>query len=508
MKCIKCGKEYDENNKFCSVCGQNLENNNDSNSFWEEDYKNKFDNTIKINEDLLQSINEQKLFYNYDDNIEENEEIKIINNNDIEKLENVKSINNDLNDIDVDKEFYGNDFKVKKNNIWIILMVIFILLLIIFGGIYYYLSIPKNMLMFSFYKYSSKLENYFSKDYYSISGNYNIDFDSNDLTGTNQKILDVYNGLSLSGTYGVDFDRNVTTLEFGSLYKNNTLINGNIYGTNDNYYLYLDGVYDKYLMTKLNKNNSTSTNNKVTNQDYINVVNCIKNSLITSIKDEYLVKTSGTYNNKRVNKINLYINKDNYNIIATDLLTFLKDDKQFIKSINNITNKDMYDEIDTLLSNIDNYVYNNNINIDFYIKNITNDLLKLDIELKNSSGKDFVNISIEDSNIKLVYSDGSEINNINLKSYKENKTNIYELEINNKDLVMNLKLNLLINYNKTITNKDVNNNIDIEKLTNEDKQNIINNIMDKPNIQLFMSDIFKLSDNLNITNDSNIKKLD
>lgn len=447
MKCIKCGKEYSNDIKKCSTCDIEL-----------NDYPNPF----------LSSI---------DNNMTGN---KVIDN-----------------------DFYGNDFKENKNRKWIILIVLFFVLIIL-GGIYYYISIPKNMLMLSFYKYSVKLEKYLSKDYYSVSGNYNIDLNSKDLTGFNQEILDVYNGLSLSGTYGVDFDRNITSLEFGSLYKNDTLINGNIYGEKDSYYLYLDGIFDNYIMSKLNKNTSDSFNDIISKQDYINVINGIKNSLITSIKSDYLVKTNDIYNDKKVNKINLNINKNNYNYIAKDLLNSLKNDKEFIKSFNKITNKDMYGEINVLLNDLDNYIYNNNINIDFYIKNITNDLLKIDIELKNSSGKDFVKISLENNNVKLVYSDGFDINNINLKSYNDSNNNIYELEISNKDLVMNLKLNLLINYNKTINNRDVNNNIDIDSLTDVEKQKIINNIISKPNVQLFMSDILKVINNLEVTNNSNV----
>ena len=454
MICIKCGKEFNDEFNLCPNCRVEL-------------------NDLNINNN------------------------KIIQEN--------MAVDNNINKNGIDKDFYGNDFRENKNKIWIILIIIFVFVLIAFSGFCYYFSIPKNMLMFSFYKYSSKIENYFSKAYYSVSGNYNFVFNSKDLTGTNQQLLDVYNGLVLSGTYGYDFDRKITTLEFGSLYKNNTLINGNLYSEKDNYYLYLDGIYDKYLMSKQNEQGNNSINDDTYKQDYINIINGIKNSLISSIKDEYLIKTSGIYNEKKVNKITLNINKNNYNVIISDFLKFLMNDKAFIKSINNIADKDIEVEINDFLNDIDKYVYNNNINIDFYIKKITNDIIKMDVELKNSSGKDFVKISFVDNNIKLIYSDGNVTNNINLKIYNNNnKNNIYELEISNKDLIMNLKLNLSINYNKIINNKDINNNIDIAKLSDIDKQNIINNIFNKQNIQLFMNDILKITNNLHITNNSNM----
>lgn len=468
MKCTKCGKEYNETVKFCSVCGQNLENDIESYSFWEEDYKDKFNNTTKISEDLLKDINEQKVVYNYNDNIEENKEIKTINN------------------IDIDREFYGKNFKNKKLNKFLLVIIIIIIFISLFGGLYYFLSKPKNTIMLSLYKYSSKIENNFFKDYYSISGNYNINYEIKDLSNNYQQYLDVFNNFALSGTYEIDFERKIANLELGSSYNDKDFINGNIYNEDNYYYLYSDKVYDKYL--KVNIKDKINLYNRLDNQDYINVIDGVKEAFISSVKNDYIVKSKDKIDNIDVNKYNLKIDKNNYKEIVIGFLTKLNNNKKFINSINRITNKDIKKLINDFILDLNNKEFTNEINIYFYIKNISYDLVKLEINLSDNINQN-IKLEIKENNIILIDNSNQNINKIKLTKLKDNN---YILDITNKNINLKTYLGITTKYNKTINNKDITNSIDLDKLTKEDYLNIKNNLLKKEGISDFYEEFNSL----------------
>lgn len=464
MKCIKCGKEYSDNVKFCSVCGEKIEENNESTSFWDEDVDNKFDNTIKISDDLLKDIEEQKVNFNNE----------IIENNTSE----IELNNEKLSSKDIDRDFYGNDFKVKKSTIFFVVLIIISILSLI-GGVLYFISKPKNTLMLSLYKYSSKLKNNYLKNYNSLSGNYNIDYELKDLSGKYKDIIDDYNDFTLSGTYGIDIKRKVANLEFGSSYKDKEFINGNIFNNDNEFYLYFEKVFDKYI--KYDSKNKINLYDKFDNKDYTNIVNALKDTFISSLKEEYVVKYDDVINGKNVNKVNIKIDKNNYKEIVIEFLNSLKNNEQFINSINDISNKDIKEVIDKIIIDLNNKEFKNVFDIDFYISKFSYNLIKLEVKMNNK-----IIIDINEDNIN--------INNKILKILLNKEDNKYKIDITSKDINLKFNLELTNKYNTTVKNKDVSNYIDVKEVKDNELE-IITNLSKREGFINFYNKINLLEDN-------------
>lgn len=493
MICLKCGKDNMEQNKFCSGCGNSLitnENLDNTKTISFDDLKDKVEDTQEEIEKEL-NINDS---IKEDNVLEQNlvNDILNIDNNFIEQSNNIESNQNiefnDINNNSIDTDFYGNDFEGNNNKGIIIIIVIFILLTILGIGLYF-LSKPKNMLLLSVQKYISDLGT--GKDVNSISSNYNLSFEMKSNDEEMNNLFNIYNNLKLSGLYEIDLNKKIANIEIGSTYKDKTLLNGSIYLEDNNYYLLLEGIYDNYIKYPNNKITNNNVSNDVDKKDITNVINGFKNSIKHSIKDEYLTKNKEkvTINNKEynLNKITLTIDKNNFKPIMKDIFTYLKNDKNFVNSMNNNSKEDIVTKIDDILNNLDKLNEEDiliEIKINFYIKSFTNELLKLEIK-NNMSGVEIFNFNMIENNVDMFIKEKDNV--INLKYTKNNNDNIVELS--NQEVSMKINYNIDTKYNKTIINKDVSKSIELDKLTDKEQEEITNKLMSQEGLNEFTKDL-------------------
>lgn len=517
MVCKKCGKENIEQNKFCSGCGNSLLTNEDldnTKTISFDDLKDKLEETkeeIEKELNINNSIEEENILdknsFNNEINtsdIIENNSVNLNQSNNIDVNQNIDLNNvNQINNKSIDTDFYGNDFK-RKNNKGIIIIIIFILLIILGIG-FYFLSKPKNMLLLSVQKYISDLGT--SKDINSISSNYNLSFEMNSSNEEMNGLFNIYNNLKISGLYELDLNKKIANIEVGSTYKDKTLLNGSMYLEDDNYYILLEGIYDNYIKYSNDTLTNNSVNNDIDKKDINNIINGFKNSIKHSIKDEYLTKNKEkiNINNKEynTNKITLTVDNKNFKTIMKDIFTYLKNDKNFINSINNNSKENIDTKIEDILNNLDKLNEEDipiEIKIDFYLKRFTNELVKLEIK-NNISGEEVFNFNIIENNIELFIKE--EDNIINFKYTKSNNDNV--VEISNEDYIMRIKYNIDTKYNKTILNKDISKSIELGKLTKEELEEITNRISSreglielKNDLSIYMNTLFSNpSDNIN-----------
>ena len=480
MICLKCGKDNIEQNKFCSGCGNSLlsnENSDNTKTLSFDDLKDKMEET---KEEIEQQLNINNSIKENISNNEINTNVIIENNNNINEQSNNIDLNpkielNNINNNSIDTEFYGNDFKEKSNKSLIIIIIIFILLGVLGIG-FYFLNKPKNILLLSVQKYISDLG--VGKDINSISSSYNLSFDMKSTDDKMKPLFDTYNNLKLSGLYEIDLNKKIANIEVGSTYKDKTLLNGSMYLENNDYYLFLEGIYNNYIKFT----NKSLTNNNVSNdvdkKDINNIINGFKNATKNSIKDEYLTKNKEkiTINNKEynTNKITLIIDKTNFKTIMKDFFTYLKNDKNFVNSINNNSQENIVTKIDEILNNLDKIKEEDipiELKMDFYIKSFTNDLLKLAIKNKISNIEVFTFDMIE-NNINMYIKE--EDNIINFKYTNNNNNSV--IEVSNQDFTMKINYNIETKYNKTIINKDVSKSVELNTLTKQEQEDITNKL--------------------------------
>ena len=505
MICLKCGKDNIEQNKFCSGCGNSLitnENLDNSKTMSFDDLKDKVEETqgeIEKELNINNTIEEENILDKNSSNNETNTNDIIENNSVIHEQSNNINMNqniefNDINNNSIDTDFYGDDFNEinnnnYKNNKGLIIIIVIFILLIILGMGYFFLSKPKNMLLLSVQKYIS--DSNVGKNINSISSTYNLSFEIKSNKEEMNKIFDIYNNLKLSGLYEIDLNKKIANIEIGSTYKDKTLLNGSMYLEDNNYYFLLEGIYDNYIKYPNNKLTNNNVSNDVDKKDITNVINGFKNSIKHSIKDEYLTKNKEkvTINNKEynLNKITLTIDKNNFKPIMKDIFTYLKNDKNFVNSINNNSKEDIITKIDDILNNLDKLNEEDiliEIKINFYIKNFTNELLKLEIK-NNMSGVEIFNFNMIENNIDMFIKEKENI--INFKYTKNNNENV--IELSNQEVSMKINYNIDTKYNKTIINKDVSKTIELDKLTDKEQAEITNKLMSQEGLNEFTKDL-------------------
>ena len=170
-----------------------------------------------------------------------------------------------------------------------------------------------------------------------------------------------------------------------------------------------------------------------------------------------------------------------------DIFTYLKNDKNFVNSMNNNSKENIVTKIDNILNNLEKLNEEDipiEIKIDFYLKRFTNELVKLEIK-NNISSEEVFNFNMIENNINM--SIKNENNVLNFKYSKNDNNNIIELF--NQEITMKINYIIDTKYNKTIRNKDISKSVEINKLTEQEQTEISNKLMAHEGMTEFINDL-------------------
>lgn len=361
----------------------------------------------------------------------------------------------------------------------VIFVIIALLGLAFFGGKYYLAS--KNNIKIFMNDYFSKLEGNIGKNN-TISGNFSINIkgDTNSKEGNIYKIL---NNLDLSIDYGIDVKEKITNIDVDTNYYSDKLLNINTYIENNNIYLYSNDLYNKYIKVK-NNNNSDSTKDNITNEDYKVIINSISTATLESLKEEYFTKTWTKLDGKNVNKVELLLDNNRIKAINESIINNLKSNNNFIDSFGKLIDKktmEVKELLDKELEEVNNNEYND-IKISLYTK-----LTKF-VRLEIISDENKIIVKSSDKNIDFEVIDNDNTYNGTIKIDSNNNGTSYNINIKDNNN-LEIKINSTIKYNADVEKKDTTNSILLEDITDKEYQEIINKISDNKAFKKISEDI-------------------
>lgn len=301
-----------------------------------------------------------------------------------------------------------------------------------------------------------------------------VDVDSNSVEGNitlrsseikyneNMELLNILNGNNVDLDFKVNYKNKYSFLDINSHFGDNDPINIKKYYNDLDEYTYIENYYDKkYIKKPLFVNEYESLIEKLkVSQDYLNILNGIKNAFFCKENEDYFGWTYQTLNinNKKHSTYNnfIFVNSENYLEIFRKINNSLKSNKDFLKSYKKIFGKGFaisdYEDVT-------NWFKDNNLSVNIYSERINNKFLKLYIMFNDEKDQN------KSFSFELYPDDSKYIYKLmtHLYIFEGNLSfgkNSGEIEINipaDYDETLNIKLNYNLKYK---------NNIEIEKVSN------------------------------------------
>lgn len=364
----------------------------------------------------------------------------------------------------MDKEMY-DEFRKEKQKKRVGALVTILILFLVIGlsyFIYYKITSRNNLKLFI-----TNTFNYLEKSIYdpdAVSGKYSIKFNGTTADEENKSLFKILNNIEILYDYQIDYKNKMMNLNINSSYYGDNLINSNLYVTNNNTYIYLDGLYDKYIKYNFDE----EFNNLVVNvdsSDYKVVLSSIKTSLEESLKDEYFTKEKITINNKKVTKTALILNENNYKEFSDNFINSLLKDQKFLNSYARITGKEVSEVEEELNKDIQNNTYELTISLYSDYSNF----VKLEIEDKEEK----LTVSKINKGYEYIYEgEATYSGTLKIEEDDEEMTVNFTIKDSTGNNIIKIVITGTTSTNVNIEKKDVSNSINYDEITEEDSSKI------------------------------------
>lgn len=392
--------------------------------------------------------------------------------------------------------------KTKYKGLKICLAILLIAGLIV-GGYFLYqrkFNNPKeiisNVLKDAREEIKESFKEYNPNSKYKLDGHIKLDSNIDDET------IQILKDIELQFSGEMDSNESISNYQINAKYKNDKIIDVDIYQEKNIVYLLLQGLYDKYLKIDANIQKEELTTVDI---PQINInpsdLQVIFDSIITSLEKEItkmeIIKTDATItiDGKEKNVLNNYVefkDKELNNFIKNIILN-LKNDKKFIETINNIVKTDIssaFNELEHGLEEEFQGIYR----INFYTdKGLFN---KKVISIRQTFAQNGVTMSINvdkiDENeimISLIATGMS----YSIKIKNNNSAINVLIGLNTLGQYINVDINMNYDEIKEINKVDVSNSIDINNLTEKEIEEINQKLMDNKTLLKLIEEINKLN---------------
>lgn len=233
---------------------------------------------------------------------------------------------------------------------WILLIII--LLLVIGGLVFYYFMYFSNPVyvigkgLKDYSDFNLRQEEINENAPIRIRGGIELDYHSNDEEV--QKVYDVFNDLNVLYSIDGDLIKDEYSLKISSKYQEEDLINGRLYMNSEAEYLYLEGIFDKYIKVLLDEDDESSSSD-APEEDVLKLVDGLKDAVINSLtKDDFKrEKETITYNDKKMSVYKNYVtyNENNCKRITDGALNGLKDNTEFMNTLKKYSTEEEINEM-------------------------------------------------------------------------------------------------------------------------------------------------------------------
>ena len=484
MRCVVCGNEFNENNKFCPNCGAQVGNSNN-------------DINLNTNMDVSNNLN-----------MTNNE---VVNNNGNNLTDNIVVPDSDVNNQSITNNV-NNSFKnsrKKKSKVPFIIIGVIIILAIVSVLLYLFVfnrKSSKEIFVDGFKNVTKELFSDSNTSRTSVKNKLSFNVSAPGL-GMDQA-FNLYNNIILNSNLGIDLDLKKIDEELTLNYKGKDILGLGIYGRDNTMYLGLNGIYDKYVKLPITEDDYNKLFSKKV--DYKILKNALDDAFEKSIDSKYFTKSkrnvSSNGKNKKYNAYTLTIDNNNIKEITKSFINSLINNEEFISYISKNFDIDK-STINSYISSIDY----NDITIDtpIMITVFTSGLIEsykgIEISI-NSSGYTMAvrYIELDDNNAEITLDAGitSFVLKVTSSGSDNNKKTTYSVDLGTfKGVVTNEQVK---SDKVEFKNIDASNVISYEEFMTKSEE-IFDNLESNPNFKQFIEDFgaldeMKLDSNLNSFN--------
>lgn len=487
MRCKACGNEISDGSKFCLVCGRPVEDDLNNNNLVSSsaNMTNENNNLVPSSSGVDNNVNEQ---VNGNVDLNQNRNIGIENNIGFNQQVNNEGINNQINNSITNSNVvsvYGNNNtgigpsvasinssninnqnimnngitnnitnneanstnrkQKKKSFVPIMIIIIIVLILGCLAVCGYFILTKKSSSKSIFMEGLNKVANFNSISNNNIALSESIKLNINSSDSNISEYAKIINNMDLV----IDYKKNDSEKAIDGIlkvnYKGDNAINVGGYIRENDLYLSLDGLYDKYINIPSDEN----IYEEISNVNYDIIKKSVINAMDKSLKEEYFKKSKETIivNNKGkdVTSHKLVIDSKNRKAVVTDYTNALVSDEEFINYIATVskrTSAEVKKELIDSLKSVDETTNDSIVEISIYTSGLKNDFEGFSINLKSSNEYSISVLKIDSENYDLIvnYNGVSFTGKINyVEKNKERKANI-KLNFGTTDVELNINI--------------------------------------------------------------------
>ena len=387
------------------------------------------------------------------------------------------------------------DLKEKKGGVKYFCLLLIILLLGVIGFGYYYVTKPDvvfTTLLNKVYKEALKESNF---EQLKMTTNMNIKIEASE---EYKEYTDIINNINFRMNEHIDLTDNTFKLEIGADYKEKLLANINAYYKDNTMYFEIKDILDKIIKVDLKKENQENEQdidiNKLYSNDSKVIINKLYEALKETLKNGTYVSNDAKVNGNTVSKNELVINNRNKDILINTFVYYLLNDNDFIDSVSRVFSKDKQEIINSLNELKDTNELEKEIHISIYTKKLTNEFVKLEVVIEENT---LLSLTMEKEDAcKIEVNNGDNIKMVSTIVIDESNNNMKIVtESNTDDIKVMVNMDISIIYNEKIEKTNVENAITIEELSEEDTNNIIENLTKNEGISEIMKTFEEIMQN-------------
>lgn len=372
-----------------------------------------------------------------------------------------------------------------------VLVSLFVLIVLIVIGCLTYVAMmatPKKVFTTAIDKVYKTANESTKESPTTLAGDFSIQTEINSEDENYNKIFAILNNLDLDLNYEIDYNQKIMNMDLTTKYNNKDLLSASMTIKEEEAYIYLNELFDKYIHVPIENFEDIYTSNQFM-EDYKVILKEVKNALDKSLKDDYFTSESTTITinekSQKVTKNILNLTEDNLQEIMEVMTKELNKDA-FIESVARISNTEK-EEIKESLENPEKITLENGtLTISIYTKGITKEVVGIEIK----DNVDTINI-VKDTDTKFSYEIISEETTIkgNLEIKTDDKNATLTIFFDTDEINGTVTLNYSYTYNEKVTEKVIDNVIDADALTIEDQQQIYYNLQNNEAILEFIQAI-------------------
>ena len=380
---------------------------------------------------------------------------------------------------------YGSVPKRKRGGL-VVVIILFLIALGV-GGFYCYKQFfAKNaieVLMNGMFDYlEASIDD---NDFSSVVGDFQIQMNLQSSDAQNNEVLAIFNKLDFSGSYGIDFDQSIMSIDFNSNYDDKDLFDFSLYTEYGRGYIYLDGLYDKYIDTSIDNYSEMFERNL---DDYKYLVVGFRKAMESSLKDEYYVVEKVSVDGKRLEKTTLDLTGDNYQEWNKNFTEVLINDSNFIESYAKVFDMEVEDvrkELEDGLEEDKDYDGEEYI---LYMDGF--EMFKFEI----NSEEDRIVVSAGGKNKYdyQLFEKGIEYGSGSIEIGTNDDSAIISYYDNEEEIGIELMVEVTAKENEVVKRIDVSNSISVEKISDDDVMSIYNKLMENEGIVKIIEEVTNL----------------